>query len=160
MTSIPKASVRSELIEDPQFLGSVFQDIENRFRDADYSKDLEQYAVPPITADHAKGFLERRDPSGKAWQPLSPITIAKKGFDQPLVETNAMRTSLLEPGHAEHVGGTANRGLLFGTSDEKALIHQNGAGRIPARPFVGLSETRVDFLAELVADSIVEKLKG
>jgi phage gpG-like protein len=160
MATVQKKQVRSELVEDPQFLGAVFQDIENKFNEADYGPDLEKYAVPEITADHAQYFERRADPSGTPWQPLSPVTIAKKGFDQPLVETNAMRTSLLDPNHPEHIGGTANRGLNFGTSDEKASIHQKGAGRIPARPFVGISEQRVDYLANLVADSLIEQLKG
>lgn len=153
------AAVRTQLIDDPRFLGGVFQSLENAYNSADYAEAL-QTLVVDIIGDHAGYFTNRTDPSGKPWQPLSPVTVARKGHDQPLVLTNEMRSSLLIEGHVNHVGGTANRGLVFGTSDEKASIHQHGGGRIPARPFVGLTEQRTDAIANAVADSLVEMLKG
>lgn len=153
------APVRTQLIEDPRFLGVVFQELENAFRGADYQPTLDKL-VAGIVADHA-GFFERRsDPTGDGWKPLAPVTVRKKGHDQPLVETNAMRTSLLQPGHPDHIGETSHRGLVFGTNDEKAAIHQHGARRIPARPFVGWTDERIDVATNAVADHLVEALKA
>ncbi|MGC1272582.1 MAG: phage virion morphogenesis protein [Planctomycetaceae bacterium] len=151
--------VRTQLVEDPRFLGAVFQEIENAYRDCDYQAAIDKL-VPAIVTDHAGYFSNRTSPNGVAMAPLSPVTVAKKGHDRPLVETDAMRQSLLQSGHPEHLGGTSHRGLVFGTSDEKATIHQHGTKRIPARPFVGWTEERVDDAANKMADHLVEALKG
>lgn len=153
------AAVRTQLIDDPRFLGGVFQELENAYRDADYTPGMDAIAAD-LATDHAGYFANRTGPNGEGWKPLSPVTVEKKGHDQPLVETNAMRTSLLQEGHPDHIGGTSHRGLVLGTSDEKASIHQHGTKRIPARPFVGLTETRVDAAVHRLADDLVEMLKG
>ena len=69
-----------------------------------------------------------------------------------------MRSSLLFPG-AKHIEDVSPRDLQWGTSDEKASIHQEGTRHIPQRAFVGVSEGTADSTADVIADATVEILK-
>jgi phage gpG-like protein len=71
-------------------------------------------------------FLESKAPSGKAWAPLSPVTLAlrrqgkRKGAgSKPLLNTGALRNSIMF-----RLGGTF---VEIGSPEAKAKTHQFGA---------------------------------
>lgn len=150
-------TVPVEVIDDLQFLGGIFQGVENDFNGLDYEKPLQSY-LPSLVKSHGDFFSSRVDPNGSQWPPLAAYTIKKKGHDVPLVETGAMKSSVLEKG-ADHIEAVSHRGLLFGTKDEKAVYHQFGTNRIPQRAFIGMQTEQVDEVAGIVADHAVEGLK-
>jgi len=147
-----------EMISDPQFLGGIFQEIENAYNAADYEETLSGF-LPDLVASHAGHFSERRDSSGSIWPPLAAATIARKGHDVPLVETNRLKESVLSLNHPDHVGGVTHRGLLFGTEVEYGMFHQEGTKRIPQRAFVGLESPLLEKIVSGVADHVVESMK-
>jgi HK97 gp10 family phage protein len=68
--------------------------------------------------------------NGFGWPPLKPETIARKANgDTPLVETGELRDSI------EH-NSDSKEGYV-GTNNEKAVWHEFGTSKIPARPFLG-----------------------
>lgn len=62
------------------------------------------------------------------WAELSPVTIMRKGHNRILIQTGALRSSFRMSIRGDEV--------WIGTSDPKAIIHQFGQGRIPARPML------------------------
>lgn len=62
------------------------------------------------------------------WVPLAPSTLAQKSADTPLLETGEMRESIEHTiqGHTAYVG----------SDNQKAVYHELGTSRIPARPFL------------------------
>jgi len=62
--------------------------------------------------------------------PLAASTVARKGFDAPLIETGKMHDSI----GWDHA---SVRKTIVGSTDEKAVWHEFGPsnGRFPARPF-------------------------
>lgn len=96
-----------------------------------------------------ENFTSESSGDGRAWQPLKPFTIAerlKRGYAAGpiLVQSGRLRSSLLNPGAADSYEDlqTASNGwtLLVGTENSYALKHELGEGRIPARPFIALSD--------------------
>jgi phage gpG-like protein len=76
------------------------------------------------------------------------------------VEKGELETSLTTDNGMNSTRGVAERGLIFGTQDEKAMFHQHGTKHMPARPPVGLTVKRVTAIVETIADSLVDKLRG
>lgn len=151
-------SVPVEQLDDLKFLGGIFQEIENAFNSTDYRETLEGF-LPSLVSSHAGHFSGRRDSNGSIWPPLAAATIAKKGHDVPLVETNRLKESVLNLKHPDHVGEATHRGLLFGSDVEYGIFHQEGTKRIPQRAFVGLETPLLDEIVDGVADHAVENLK-
>lgn len=94
--------------------------------------------------------------------PNAPSTIAKKGFDHPLVETGEMRDNieahvdLLPDGFKIRVG-------FYGEENaKKALINNYGVpGKIPARPFVTATiDENMAAIVEMAANELIDKIFG
>lgn len=125
---------------------------------------------------HEGYFSAQADPNGVAWAPLAPSTIKARfsrdmggrtaearaaGFSPDatiLIDTGAMKSSVVFQGNADHVERIGPVLLEMGTKDEKAAIHQFGTGKIPARPFVGFSTDSITTAANRVADAAIEQL--
>ena len=152
------ADVPVQLIDDPQFLGGIFQELENDYNAADYRQAFEEF-LPDLIADHRSNFDGRHDPNGDPFLPLSPYTVKKKGHDQPLVETNRLRASVLNLDHPDHLGEVTDRYLTFGTDVPYGIFHQEGRG-VPQRAFVGMNEPLLENISNRVADRAVEELKA
>ena len=146
-------------IED---FGSLIEQIGEDLVEHSFEEPLTEFAKE-LEESHANFFATSTAPNGQAWLPLAPATIARKGHDTILVETTAMRESLrLGAGDNVLDVGTTGGGhsyLSFGTSDWKAGFHQFGTSRIPARPFVGMTDEQPTQLAEIIADEAVESMK-
>jgi len=118
-----------------------------------------------VRAGWAENFAGERSGDGQSWAALRPFTVREReargypGAHPILVQSGHMRNSLLNAGAPDSYEDLqANGGgwtLTVGTTDSKALKHEQGEGRIPARPFIALSsqaEQRVeDSIAALVA---------
>ncbi len=147
-------------IEDTfSYIGDVVED----FKAIEYREALDQVAghMAEKTRDN---FLSQSSPSGSPWEPLSPVTVARKGHDTILVDSTAMRKSVVlrdAPHHIERIGRNASGEdeIVYGTDVTYAVFHQEGTGRTPQREFLGLDEEGADDIAVIVADHIVEKLK-
>ena len=132
--------------------------METRLINADY--ELELKTTQQEVADYEAGmFAGEFDSNLNDWPALKPSTIARKGNDRILVETGALRASLVSVGGPGNISATAPRGMLFGTEVEYAIFHQEGTRKMPARPPVGMSEETLDRAVERIADSAVEKMK-
>ena len=106
------------------------------------------------------GFQQSKDPSGAVWKPLKRKR--PKGHNQgtrPLIDTGDMQASIISTGTG-HLQEVTDDSAMMGTEDRKAAFHQFGTSRIPARPFVGISDEMADLAAEMVADELVETLRG
>ena len=141
-----------------QGLGSVLLDVEQRFKNADYTKLFKKWIDTVLPEAHAGYFSNRSSPGGEKWAPLKPLTVAKKGHSTILEDTLAMKNSVTGK-TGDSVRSATHRGLLFGTSDHKAIFHTTGTARMAKREFVGMDEKRVDALCNEVADATVEQLK-
>jgi phage gpG-like protein len=124
----------------------------------DFSKVLTEFNKR-LAVDHAGYFNSQSSPSGEGWAALSPVTVKKKGHSVILFETGALRDSLTSIGTANNISTVAERGSLFGTSDEKSLFHTLGTAKMPKREHVGTNDDAVDDLADAVGNHIVESLK-
>ena len=144
--------------EIPALVEQIVRQVVAQFGELQYRQPLREEVVPLLVAEHEEYFNREAGPLGN-WQPLSPVTVKKKGFDTILIETNRMRSSLLFDG-PDHIEDVEDRFLTWGTSDPKAHIHQEGTARIPQRAFVGVSEETADAIADKIADHVVKLLKG
>lgn len=110
-----------------------------------------------IHARTQRRFEESRGPDGRPWPPLSPATLlgevgrdrAKGGLSARAQRRVALRKPLIRTGRlrASIAWKVAGNAIAVGTNLVYAAIHQFGgrAGRgrkvrIPARPFLGLTE--------------------
>lgn len=82
-------------------------------------------------------FASGTDPSGAAWAPLKPATVARRRgtVANALIDTGRLRSSIF--GRGERTG------LRFGTNVSYAAPHQLGAsnGRPPRRAFLPVDST-------------------
>jgi phage virion morphogenesis protein len=85
-------------------------------------------------------FQTKTTPSGTPWAENAPSTIKRKGKDSPLVDTGIFSRSFLY--QVEDTTLTVGTNYLSGPIPGiGAAVHQFGSrnGKIPARPFLGLS---------------------
>lgn len=85
------------------------------------------------------------------WKPLASSTLARKSADTPLLETGEMRESINHTvqGHIAYVG----------SDNDKALYHELGTSRIPARPFLrGALDEKVEEIVEATGRRVHGKL--
>jgi len=131
--------------------------IEAKFKNADYTSQMRGF-LDQLNAAHAVRFDRDVSPAGEKWPPLSKVTIANKGHDTILEDTRAMKRSVTESGAPNAIRSATHRGLVFGTSDEKAIFHQYGTRKIPQRKFVGMETALLDHFVASIADATVEKM--
>jgi len=107
---------------------------------------------------HQGYFAAQADPNGNAWAPLSPVTIAKKGHSVILIETDAMRQSVTGRQSANHLESFDALSMEWGTSDEKAGLHQAGTNFMPQRQFVGWNDPSIDAAVNTIADEAMNQI--
>jgi len=117
-----------------------------------------------------KRFIDKRAPDGTPWLGNSDLTIARKGFDHPLVGgkqdgesedgESGRRTQMLQ--HMNHAQVEDNV-LQVGNTMEYSAMQQFGGtkakfphlwGDIPARPFIGLSDADRAMVVEQITDAV------
>jgi phage gpG-like protein len=136
---------------------AILVELESQVRNMDYFDVLTAFQET-IAEGEAEAFHEEREPGGSPWAPLAPSTVKKKGHNIILFETGTLLGSLVTVGGPGNVSAVSSRGSIFGTDVPYAIFHDQGTSKMPARPPVGISEERVDLLAERIADETVRQL--
>lgn len=141
-------------------LQRVLEGIASDFEDLSYL-DVLNDTHKQLEAEHRAMFSQNRSPGGEPWQPLAPATVKRKGHATILVETGALRHSLLSRNQysiRETVIEGRSQGIVFGTSRPFASIHQYGTERVPQRQHVGVNEQFVGVFAKRIAEAAAKKL--
>jgi phage gpG-like protein len=87
------------------------------------------------------------------WPRLKPATVARKAGDTPLLETGEMRDSI------EHSVADDGMEAQVGSNNPKAVWHELGTSRIPARSFLmGAAMHKEKEVHELVGKMVFVKL--
>jgi phage virion morphogenesis protein len=106
-----------------------------------------------LTESTKQRFGSQAGPDGQPWPANSPVTIERKGRDQPLTGETG---SLMDEIHYNLVGNDA---LEVGSPMEYAAMQQFGGdqaefshlwGDIPARPFLGFSDEDQDEILAII----------
>lgn len=120
-------------------------------------------AIPIVRADERQHFDAKESPDGVPWATNAPLTVARKGHGDILVESGALEAASVgdAPGHVEQIEGNQLTYGVDGTTDAGgvpwAAVQQAGNDKIPARPFMGMSEAAIDKAAEVAADEEMKK---
>lgn len=121
----------------------------------------------PITQEIRAGFAENfageQTGQGRPWAALRPFTIAERtrlgyGGQHPiLVRTGSLRSSYTARGSDsvnELTPDSTGWVLAVGSQHRNALKHEQGEGRVPARPVTPLSPGRENEIADRVFEMI------
>lgn len=107
-----------------------------------------------------ENFRGEQTPEGIAWLPLKPSTVARKtkkksSINKILQDTGDLRGSIAYQ--------TTPRRVTIGTNTmvggySLGAIHQFGAAKrnIPARPFLGASDSDIDEIVQIILDHLTE----
>ena len=140
-------------------LRPTFLELDAIAQDADCSDVLQDF-LTDLAEQNAEMFSGQHDANGNAWAQLLPTTVKHKTQSQILVETGALRESLVSVGAPGNISEVTATGVLFGTNIEYAMFHQTGTSHMPARPPMGISEKTLDKLCDRIANATVAKMKG
>lgn len=96
------------------------------------------------------------------WKPLSPAYAERKrqefGSKSILRATDVLFTSLTRQGATGNIHRVDDMSAEFGSNDFKAMFHQFGTARMPARPPLAEPDIdRYDSLASVYLDEIIKK---
>jgi phage gpG-like protein len=111
-----------------------------------------------VAEEKDQAFTNQSTVHGEPWAELAESTVKRKKFTTILVDTGALRTSLVDIGGEGNVSAVSSHGLLYGTDVEYAIFHETGTATMPARPIMGMSEELVDKLAGKVADVTADQV--
>lgn len=115
--------------------------------------DIGQYL---INSTKARGLREV-SPDGIRWVPLSPRYKRWKEKKRPGVPKLHFDFHMLDDQLAMQIlGGT----LYVGTNAKYGATHQFGRGRIPARPWLGISDDDANEIVQTVQDHIDGAISG
>ena len=133
------------------------------------TSDEQRQISAAVRAGWQENFTGERSGSGQAWAQLKPFTIlerTKRGYSGShpiLVQSGTLRSSLLIPGARDSVETMAADGngwtLTLGTTDSKALKHELGSGKIPARPFIELSQSSQENVSRSI-ESVIRRIEA
>ncbi len=136
---------------------SRFRNRLNRLTRIDWT-GLHQDLGEALLTGTMQRWKEEKDPTGKHWVGHDPDVKAKDRSKQILVETRTLQNSITYKAESDKV--------VVGTNVVYARIHQYGgfAGRgrkvkIPARPYLGISQDDLEEMQAIVEDTIKEALK-
>ena len=137
--------------------GPIIEDLQKQVAEMDYEDTLKE-SQQDIAAYEAGMFAGEFDSNLVDWAPLAASTIKRKKHSRILMDTGALRESLVHVGGPGNIAETNSRGMLFGTEIEYAHFLQDGTSKMPARPHVGMSEETLDKLCDRIADATVAQL--
>lgn len=110
-----------------------------------------------LTESAKARFDTQRDPDGSAWEPLSARYVSSKrkrksrGRDLILTLTGAMRRTMRYQADSHAVA--------IGTNRIYAATQQFGRGRIPPRPFLGISTEDRATILDLVEEHLARAIE-
>lgn len=135
-------------------IGSMVEEIGPKIKDGNFVSAFEKIEED-LHEQHDQMFQHGRDAGGTPWKPLRPLTIARKGHAIVLIEFGDLYESLISRAN-NAIRELYEQEMTFGTSDPKAVFHQHGTSRMPARPPVGISDETTDMAAQHVADRALD----
>lgn len=145
--------------EWPDYLAGISR----QFDDIDYQKALEDEVAPAYRERIDLNFGLEQTAGGEPWAPLSPVTVARKGHDKILVETQRMKAAATgRTGDSIQIATEntltigVNASAFPGSYPAK---HESGMSRMPARPFENVNEEAIDRAAGRLADYAVRRMK-
>lgn len=153
------------IAQDSRTLGS-FQELVTMLEDM--VRPLEQPQIKQPTWESVINILQEMEqgffasssgPDGSPWAPNRPYTQQKKGHGIILRETFELENSLTKTS-ATSIRNIQPTSLDFGTNRPWAWIHQEGAGKIPQRMFIGMTEDSLTDVLDVVADAAVQMMFG
>ena len=110
------------------------------FTDAVASRMRDMSPLTRVLAEDVKrliddSFAQSRSPGGEQWAALKPSTVRQRrqGSDQPLIDTGTLRNSAFARG--------TSQGVSFGAGASYGPFHQFGTRRVPARPFLPVTQS-------------------
>ena len=110
-----------------------------------------------LIAGNRRQFESRGSYFGSGWAPLADSTVARTGGEEPLVDSGALRASLI--GGRGRKTSVDRSGVSVGTSVWYAHFAHSGTQREPARSLVGITELEVESakrtISRYVTDGIV-----
>lgn len=115
-----------------------------------------------------ENFSGQRSGDGQSWAALKPSTIRERlagGYPAGpiLVRSGHLRASLLNRGASDSYEEVQTTGdgwtLLVGTEDRKAIFHEIGTSKMPARPFIALSDAAEQRVISAL-DSLVAQIEA
>jgi phage virion morphogenesis protein len=139
-------------------LGKLLGKLGSDLARLDLTKPLNTVAF--YLASQAKqSFDKGQSPDGQPWAPLKNPSARRGGpSSKPLRDTGVLMASLAGRG-AGNVTKVRSTALDWGTSVAYASYHQQGTGRIPARPFLGIGPKQEDGIVRILVEHIEKMLK-
>ncbi len=116
-------------------------------------EEIAAEAAPKIEALVSQEFSAQKDPYGKAWAPLAPSTVRRKGSSRILTHTGAMASS---------VNVKAEGASIALSIDDPGIHHQFGTKHMPARPVLpsdSLPQAWQDEIEGAAARAVAKALK-
>lgn len=173
-------------LDGPEELQSLMDGIAEDFADIDYTVLMSQ-ELNNLSDLHRGFFNTSSGPDGAAWKPNAPSTIRQKGHSTILRGVRSAKPKKRKSGpkfvRTRWIGGyrlatsltlkagqstgdairegvqTATGGWLkFGTAVEYAGYNDQGTGRIPARPHIGMDDKHLDGIVERTLDYTLKQL--
>ena len=139
-------------------IGGMLSLLEGAAAFADAAEAVEEKKKKIIEV--ACGIVEQRAKSiigvpHPYWPPLSAETLKRKdGVNTPLLETGELRDSI------EHTVESEERGHV-GSNNDKAVWHELGTSRIPARPFLlPAALESVPLIEAITGETVVVTIKS
>ena len=137
--------------------GDMFADVADVVERTDYSALLREFRYS-IAREKAEMFENQADVHGNPWAPLAESTIKKKGHETILIETSALRTSLVDVDGEGNFNEVDSHSLTYGSTVPYALVHEQAHGNRPARPTLGMSESLTAEFEQKVLDRTIEEM--
>jgi hypothetical protein len=137
--------------------GEMFADVAGVVERTDYSALLREFRYS-IANEKAEMFENQSDVHGNPWASLAESTIQKKGHDTILVETGALRTSLVDVDGEGNFNEVDSHSLTYGSLVPYALVHESAYGNRPARPTLGISAELMAEFEQKVLDRTIEEM--
>lgn len=110
-------------------------------------RDLMRKVANVVRQDVEETFDKERSPDGTAWQKLNPIYQERRyrqGYDGAILQRRGDLINSLNIDYGDNFA-------LVGVSEPYGQYHQFGTQRgLPARPFLGVSETGIEELKQLL----------
>ncbi|WNY75966.1 phage virion morphogenesis protein [Pasteurella multocida] len=109
-------------------------------------KDLMRKVANIVRQDVEDAFDHERAPDGKPWDKLDKRYQErryKNGYDGKILQMHGNLLNSLDIDYGD-------RFALIGVSEPYGQYHQKGTDKMPARPFLGVSETGVEEIKQLL----------
>lgn len=145
------ATIPADLLQ--QILESQAKQLES----VDLTGFLGDVARPLVLQDERDHFTSSVSPDGQAWPPRVIL-----GDGHPILVDKGNLLQAATGGGAGHISQIMPRELVLGVRGDVsgAIYHAEGTSRMPARPFMGATESTEEKIGEQLADFVLERVFG